>query len=63
MQKLLNKETKKEDRDRKGEKKKTEIDFTWFVGKGLHLLQMLVTQERPRAADNGTPQNISGGIH
>jgi hypothetical protein len=37
----------KEERDRKDEKKKTEIDFTWFVGQGLYLLQMLVAQERP----------------
>jgi hypothetical protein len=54
---------KKEDKDRKGEKKKTEIDFTWFVGQGLYLVQMLVAQERPHVADNGTPQNVRREIH
>jgi hypothetical protein len=29
------------------------MDFTWFVGQGLYLLQMLVAQERLCAADNG----------
>ena len=54
---------KTENRCRRGEKKKTETDFTWFIGQGLCLFHMFVAQECPRSAVNRTPQNIRRGIH